>query len=51
MLAAQLIASHNAAMECYRRAMIGKQTFEGSREYLSQASKLSRTYATLLEAS
>jgi len=31
--------------------MIGKQTFEVSREYLIQASKLSRTYATLLEAS
>jgi len=50
MLAAQLIASHNAAMECYRRAMIGEQSFEGRRENLSQATKLSRTYATLLEA-
>jgi hypothetical protein len=50
MLAAQMIASHNAAMECYRRAMIGEQTFEGRRESLSQANKLSRTYATLLEA-
>src|SRR5262249_35029931 len=29
MIAAQLIAAHNAAMECYRRAMIGEQTFEG----------------------
>src|ERR1700687_1072503 len=37
-------------MECYRRAMIGEQTFEGRRENLSQANKLSRTYATLLEA-
>ena len=50
MLAAQLIVSHNAAMECYRRAMISEQTFEGSRENLNQANKLSRTYATLLEA-
>ena len=50
MIAAQLIAAHNAAMECYRRAMIGEQTFEGRRENLSQANKLSRTYATLLEA-
>jgi hypothetical protein len=32
-------------MECYRR-----QTFEGRRENLSQANKLSRTYAVLLEA-
>ena len=37
-------------MECYRRAMIGEQTFEGRRENLNQANKLSRTYATLLEA-
>jgi hypothetical protein len=50
MLAAQLIACHNASMECYRRAMIGEQTFEGRRENLSQANKLSRTYATLVEA-
>jgi hypothetical protein len=50
MVAAQLIAAHNAAMECYRRAMIGEQTFEGRRENLAQANKLSRTYATLLEA-
>jgi hypothetical protein len=50
MLAAQLVASHNAAMECYRRAMIGEQTFEGRRENLAQANKLSRTYAALLEA-
>jgi Ni/Co efflux regulator RcnB len=28
----------------------GDQTFEGRRENLSQANKLSRTYATLLEA-
>jgi hypothetical protein len=50
MIAAQLIAAHNAAMECYRRAMIGEQTFEGRRENLSQGNKLSRTYAVLLEA-
>ncbi len=28
MMAAQLIAAHNAAMECYRRAMLGELTFE-----------------------
>lgn len=50
MMAAQLIAAHNAAMECYRRAMIGEQTFEGRRENLNQANKLSRTWATLLDA-
>ena len=50
MLAAQMLASHNAAMECYRRAMIAEQPFEGRRESLSQANKLSRTYAVLLDA-
>jgi len=49
MLATQLVACHNASMECYRRAMLGEQTFEGRRENLNQANKLSRTYATLLE--
>ena len=50
MLAAQLVASHSASMECYRRAMHPEQTFEGRRENLSQANKLSRTYTTLLES-
>src|SRR5215203_7390678 len=50
MMAAQLVAAYNAAMECYRRAMIGEQTFEGRRENLAQANKLSRTYAALVEA-
>src|SRR5215213_6897777 len=50
MLAAQMVAAHNAAMECYRRAMIPEQTHEGRKESLNQANKLSRTYTTLLEA-
>ena len=50
MMAVQLLAAHNAAMECYRRSMIGEQTFEGRKENLNQANKLSRTRATLLEA-
>jgi hypothetical protein len=50
MIAAQLIACHNASMECHRRAMLREQTIEGRRESLSQANKLSRTYATLLES-
>jgi hypothetical protein len=50
MLASQLIAAHNAAMECYRRAMISDQTLEGRRENLNHANKLSRTYTSLLEA-
>jgi hypothetical protein len=50
MMAAQLVAAHSAAMECYRRAMIGEQTFEGRRENLGQANKLSRTFAALMDA-
>ncbi len=50
MIAAQLIAAHNASMECYRRAMLPDQTFKGRSEALNQANKLSRTWATLLDA-
>ena len=50
MMAAQLLATHNATRECYRRAMIAEETLEGRRENLNQANKLSRTYATLIEA-
>src|SRR5207244_13072130 len=50
MIAAQLLAAHIAAMECYRRAMLAEQTFEGRRENLNQANKLSRTYTVLLDA-
>jgi hypothetical protein len=50
MMAAQLIASHSAAMECYRRAMLGEQTFNVRSENLNQANKLSRTFTVLLDA-
>jgi hypothetical protein len=50
MMSAQLIAAHNAAMECFRRAMLDNQTFEGRRENLNQANKLSRTFAALNDA-
>ena len=50
MIAAQLVACHNASMECYRRAAFWDQTFEGKQENLNQANRLSRTYSTLLEA-
>ena len=50
MLATQMLACHNAAMECYRRAMMPKLTFDGRNLNLSQANQLSRTYASLLEA-
>jgi hypothetical protein len=32
----QLLVCHNASMECYRRAMIREQTFEGRRENQSR---------------
>jgi hypothetical protein len=50
MLAAQMVAAHAALMECYRRAMIPEQTFEGRKDNLSQANKLSRTYTMQMEA-
>ena len=50
MIAAQIIAAHNAAMECYRREMLGEHSFEGRHEKLNQANKLCRTYTLLLEA-
>jgi hypothetical protein len=50
MLIAQAIATHNAVMECHRRAMIPEQSFEGRRENLNQANRLSRTFAALSEA-
>jgi hypothetical protein len=50
MMGAQLLAAHAAAMECYRRAMMEQQTTEGRNANLAQANKLSRTYATLVEA-
>jgi hypothetical protein len=50
MIAAQMLASHNAAMECYRRAMGDEVSFEVRQENLTQANKLSRTHAVLLGA-
>src|SRR5882724_1317791 len=50
MLAAQLVATHSAAMECYRLGMVPDETFEGRRESLNQAGELVRAYAVLVEA-
>lgn len=50
MMAAQMFAAHNAAMECYRRAMIRDQPMQARGDNLSQANKLSRTFATMIEA-
>lgn len=50
MIAAQLIATHNAAMECYRRAMLGEQTFEGRRGSPKSASSMDGGISVLEES-
>ena len=50
MIAAQLVACHNASMECYRRAMLPDVPFDQRQGNLNSANKLSRTYSSLLEA-
>jgi hypothetical protein len=49
MLAAQMVATHESAMDCFRRAELPGQTFEGRRMNLEFANKLVRSYATLVE--
>jgi hypothetical protein len=50
MLAAQMVACHSAAMECFRRAMIREQPHEGRQQNLSFANKLMRAYSLAMEA-
>ncbi len=50
MLGAQLIACHNAAMECFRRAAHPAERPEMRNENLAHAARLSRSYAALVEA-
>ena len=49
MLGVQMIAAHEAALECFRRAHLPEQTFEGRQAALGQANKLVRSYAALVE--
>lgn len=49
MLATQMVATHEAAMECLHRAMISEQTFEGRDVNLKHAEKLMQIYARQLE--
>ena len=49
-LATQMLACHQSAMECYRRAMLPDQTFEGRDLNLRHAAKLSRLYADQIQA-
>jgi hypothetical protein len=50
MLAVQMIATHNAATECLRRAMMEGQTFEGRDQNLKHATKLMGVYERQLAA-
>ena len=50
MIGAQLIACHNASMECYRRGMLPDQSVETRQANLNSANKLSRTYTSLVES-
>jgi hypothetical protein len=49
MVAAQMLAVHAAAMECFRLAL-GEEYPHAQREHLDQGGKLSRTFAMLLDA-
>ena len=50
MLVAQMIAAHNAAMECVRRAQLPNQTFEGSEQNMKHAAKLMGVFTRQVEA-
>jgi urease accessory protein UreF len=50
MLATQMVATHNAAMECLRRSQLDGQSFEGRDQNLKHAVKLLATYARQVEA-
>jgi hypothetical protein len=50
MIATQLVGAHDAAMECYRRAMNSNVAPQAVADLLNQANKLSRTYSILLES-
>src|SRR3954447_26810968 len=50
MLAVQMVATHEAAMECFRRAALAEQTFAGRELGLKYADKLVRSFAALADA-
>jgi len=50
MLAVQMFAAHNAAMECFRRAMAPDQSSETRDRNLKNANKLLSTYVKQMEA-
>jgi hypothetical protein len=50
MLAAQMVGTHSAALECLRRAVVEGQTFEGRDMALKHAQKLMALYTQQLAA-
>ena len=50
MLAMQMVGTHNATMECLRRAMIYDQSLEARKVYLSQAERLMNIYTRHVDA-
>ena len=50
MLAGQMVATHEAAMECFRRAALAEQTLAGREMGLKYAGKLVRSFAALTDA-
>ena len=48
-MAAQMVATHSAAMECLRRAMFEGQTFEGRDQNLKHAAKFLSIYTRQVE--
>ena len=49
MLATQMVATHHAAMECFRRAIVRGQTVEGRDQNLKHAAKLLAIYSRQIE--
>ena len=50
LLGTQMVGAHNLAMECMRRARHKDMPFESTKEYISLATKLMRTFTTQIEA-
>jgi hypothetical protein len=50
MVAAQMLACHDAAMDCFKNASRDGLSRALSQDYLNQGGKLSRTFAMLLDA-
>jgi len=50
MLASQMVACHNMAMECARIAMRADQSSQGIDTYINHVTKLTRTFVAQVDA-